>query len=170
MRPSLTVHSPHRAPPTGRTTNEPSICASICCGLTAWPRIGRGDDAVDLQLPVGADRDLGARGDVAAVAHDLGEAAIHAGGAGLPQPARSATALSTAEMLRAVRHQLAPERQRVLAGGMRELVDEALDVDRVVVDVHAAPEARRHVRVAHRVIDQQVRNRVAEMAFRAARR
>ena len=59
-------------------------------------------------------------------------------------------------------HQLAPELQRVDADRMRELVHEAFDVDRVVVDVDAAPEARRNVRIAHGVIDQQVRHAVAE--------
>ena len=52
---------------------------------------------------------------------------------------------------------------------LRQLVDEALEIDGVLVVVHAAPEPRRDVRVAHRVIDQQVRDGVAERAFRAAR-
>ena len=65
-------------------------------------------------------------------------------------------------------HQLAAQRERILPGRVRDLVDEALEVDRVVVEVHAAPEAGRHVRVAHRVVDQQVRDRVAERAFGAA--
>ena len=37
---------------------------------------------------------------------------------------------------------LAAELERILPGGMGELVDEAFAVDRVVVDVDAAPEAR----------------------------
>ena len=56
-------------------------------------------------------------------------------------------------------HQLAAELERILVGRMRQLVHEAFEVDRVVVDVHAAPEAREDVRVAHRVVDQQVRDR-----------
>ena len=59
-------------------------------------------------------------------------------------------------------HELAPELDRILPGRLRQLVHEALDEDRVLVDVDAAPEARRHVRVAHRVVDQQVRHGVAE--------
>ena len=47
---------------------------------------------------------------------------------------------------------------------MRHLVDEALHVDGVLVGVDAAPEAHRHMRVAHRVVDQQVGDRgVAEL-------
>ena len=51
---------------------------------------------------------------------------------------------------------------------MRYLIDKTLDIDRVVIEVHAAPEARRHMRVAHRVIDEQVVDLVAERTFCAA--
>ena len=67
-------------------------------------------------------------------------------------------------MLGVVRHQLAAELERVLSGRMRELVDEALDVDRVLVVVDAAPEADRHVRIAHGMVDGHVRHGVAERA------
>ena len=66
-------------------------------------------------------------------------------------------------------HQLAPERERILAGRLRQLVHEAFEIDGVLVVVHAAPEPRRDVRVAHGVVDQQVRDGVAERAFGAAR-
>ena len=72
-------------------------------------------------------------------------------------------------MLRVVRHQLAAELERILAGRMGQLVHEAFEIDRVLVEVHAAPEARRHVRVAHRVVDQQVRDGVAERRLRPGR-
>jgi hypothetical protein len=49
-----------------------------------------------------------------------------------------------------------------LQRGMRELVDEAFEEDRVLVDVHTAPESRWHVRVAHRMVDEQVRYGVFE--------
>ncbi len=52
--------------------------------------------------------------------------------------------------------QRASERQRILSGGVRHLVHETLDEEAVLVDVHAAPEPRLDVRVAHRVIDQQI--------------
>jgi hypothetical protein len=45
---------------------------------------------------------------------------------------------------------------------MGQFVDEALQIDGVLVDVDAAPEAGRHRRVAHGVLDQQVRHRVAD--------
>src|SRR3989475_12816839 len=59
-------------------------------------------------------------------------------------------------------HQLASELESILARGMRELVHEAFEEDRILVDVHAAPEARRDVRVAHRMVDQQVRDGVSD--------
>ena len=68
-----------------------------------------------------------------------------------------------------VGHQLAPERERILPGRMRQLVDEALEIDRVLVEIHAAPEAGRNGRVAHRMVDQQRRKRVADRGFRSRR-
>ena len=58
--------------------------------------------------------------------------------------------------------QLAAEFQLVLPGRLRQLIHEAFHEDAVLVDVHATPEARRDVRIAHRMVDQQVRDRVAE--------
>ncbi len=60
-------------------------------------------------------------------------------------------------------HQLAPELERVLPGRVRQLVHEALEIDGVLVVVHAAPEPWRDRRVAHGVVDQQVRDGVAEL-------
>ena len=60
-------------------------------------------------------------------------------------------------------HQRAPELERILARRARGLVDEAFEVDAVLVRVDAAPRADRHVRVAHRVLDPQVRHGVAEL-------
>jgi hypothetical protein len=42
-------------------------------------------------------------------------------------------------------HELAAEFNRVLAHRFRQFVHEALNEDRVLVDVHPAPEARRHM-------------------------
>ena len=63
--------------------------------------------------------------------------------------------------------QLATELKRALPGGMRQLINEALDVDGVVVGVDAAPEARREMRVAHRMVDENVRYVVTERALGA---
>ena len=52
---------------------------------------------------------------------------------------------------------------------MRKLVHEAFQVNRILIVIHSAPEMRRDVRVAHRVVDEQVRNRIAERALRTAR-
>ena len=83
----------------------------------------------------------------------------------MPQPTFSATALSTRKVLRMFRHQLAPELERILPGRNGQLIHEAFEIDGVLIDVHAAPEPRRNVRVAHRVVDQQVRDRVANRAL-----
>ena len=83
-------------------------------------------------------------------------------GAGLPQPILLGYRVQHAEVARMRTHQLLPERERILPRGERELVHEALEEHRVLVDVDAAPEPRRDVRVAHRVVDQQVRDAVAE--------
>ena len=69
------------------------------------------------------------------------------------------------EMLR-LQH-LAAEFERVLPGRVGQLVDKAFAVERVVVGVDAAPEAGADVRVAHRVVDQDGRDVVAEHAFGA---
>src|SRR5262249_20679537 len=77
--------------------------------------------------------------------------------------------LEDGEMLRAAGEELAPEREGILARGVRELVDEALEIEGVLVVVDAAPEARRHRWIAHRVVDEEVLHAVAENALRAAR-
>ena len=66
-------------------------------------------------------------------------------------------------------HQLAPEFELVVADRLGELVDEAFEVNGVVIDVHATPEAGLNMGVAHRMIDEDVGNRVADGRFRAAR-
>ena len=66
-------------------------------------------------------------------------------------------------------HELAAELERVLPDRVRQLVHEAFDEDGVLVDVHAAPEARQDVRIAHRVVDHQVRDGVAERVLLALR-
>jgi hypothetical protein len=60
-------------------------------------------------------------------------------------------------------HQCASELDGIGLGGARDLVDEALHVDAVLVGVDAAPRPDRHVRVAHRIFDPQMRERVAEL-------
>src|SRR5262249_36371660 len=73
------------------------------------------------------------------------------------------------EVSRMLCHQLAPELGVVLADGLRQLVHEALQEDGVLVDVHATPEPRLDVRIAHGMVDHQVRDRVAERMLRAGR-
>ena len=60
-------------------------------------------------------------------------------------------------------HEGAAELERVRAGRAGHFLDEALHVHGVLVGVDAAPGPDRHVRVAHRVLDEQVRHGVAEL-------
>ena len=120
---------------------------------------------MDLEL-VAARPNFGAAGDIAAVAHVLAMPRIDALRRRLAPAGLLRHRVEHGEMLRMLPHQLAAELERILAGRVRQFVHEAFHVDGVLVGVHAAPEARRHVRVAHRVVDQQVRHRVAERALR----
>src|SRR5258708_6285707 len=65
------------------------------------------------------------------------------------------------------RSRLAPELERILANRMRQLVHETFKIDRVVIDVHAAPEARRDGGIAHRVLDQEIGNRISNRSIAA---
>ena len=58
-------------------------------------------------------------------------------------------------MLGVFGHQFAAQCERVLLGRVGNFVDKALKVNRVLIQIHATPEARWHVRIAHRVIHQQ---------------
>src|SRR5476651_329124 len=73
------------------------------------------------------------------------------GGKGVPQPAFSAAAFNTARCL------------GWLFSSVRDFVHEAFHVHAVLIGVHAAPRADRDMRVAHRVLDEQVRHRIAEL-------
>ena len=67
------------------------------------------------------------------------------------------------------RQQFAAQRQRVLFGGVREFVDKAFQINRVLVQIHATPETRRHMRIAHRMVDQKIRERVHQRVFGTGR-
>ena len=73
------------------------------------------------------------------------------------------------EVFGMIHHELAAKLERILTRRVRKLVHEAFQVDRILIVVHSAPEVRRDVRVAHSVVDEQVRNRIAERTFRTAR-
>src|SRR5262249_25327960 len=130
--------------------------------------IGRTDDAVDFDLVAARHRDFGRGGDVAAVAHLLGEAAIDALRRRLVPADFLRHCVEHGEMLGMLAHQLAPELERILPGCVRQLIHEAFEIDGVLVVVHATPEVRRDVRVAYGVVNQQVRDRVAELPLRPA--
>src|SRR5262245_20356575 len=124
--------------------------------------IGRAHDAVDFDGTIAADRNLSACRHVAAVTHMLSQPTEDALWRRLAPPRRFGDGIEDGEMLGMICHQLAPELERVLADRMGKLVHEAFEIDGVVVDVHAAPEARRDVWVAHGVVNQKVRDGVAQ--------
>ena len=116
-----------------------------------------------------SDGDLSAGRHVAAERHASARARDrHLAAAGLPHPALSATALSTARCLGCFAISLRRNSSGSCAGRLGKLVHEAFEIDGVLVDVHAAPEARRDVRVAHGMVDQHVGDRVAERRFGSA--
>jgi hypothetical protein len=69
-------------------------------------------------------------------------------------------------MLGVIRQQLAAELERILADCVGKLIHEAFEVDGIMIVVYAAPEVRRDMRVSHGMVNQQVRDRVTEHAFR----
>ena len=115
-----------------------------------------------LDLAAVGHRDFGGAGDIAAVAHDLRDAAIDALRRRLAPADLLGDGIEHGKVLWMLRHQLAPELHGVLPDRMRQLIHEAFHVDRVRIDVDAAPEARRDVRIAHGMLDQQVRHGVAD--------
>ena len=160
--------SRRRARPTGRRRRSLRPARAICSGLTAWPGSVAATMRWILSLPsssteTSAQPRRSCRSPCAARGREARPA-----GAGLPQPIALGDRVQHREVLRVLRHQLAAERERILPGRMRQLVHEALEIDRVLVEVDAAPEARRHRRIAHGVVDQQVRDRVADDALRPA--
>jgi hypothetical protein len=120
--------------------------------IDAVAGIGGGDEAVHLDL-VAVDRDLGAGGHVAAERHGLREAAEDALRGGLAPSRLFRDRIEHGEMLGVLRHQLAPEFERIDARFLGKLIHEGFKIDGVVVDVHAAPEAWVDVRIAHGMVD-----------------
>src|SRR5262245_53299650 len=125
-------------------------------------RVGGGDDAMDLDGALVAHRDLRARCHVAAIAHVLGDPTEDPLRRRVVPPRLFSDCIEHGAMLGMIGHQLAAELQRILANRMRKLIHETFEVDGVVVDIHATPEARRDRWIAHGMVDQKVRNGVTE--------
>src|SRR5436190_5271543 len=90
--------------------------------------------AMDLQLAAVAHRYLGCGGDVAAIAHVLGNAAMDASRRRRLAPADLVGhGIEHGQVLGMVGHHLAAELEGILAGRLGELVDEGLEPDRVLV-------------------------------------
>src|SRR5262249_4518674 len=131
-------------------------------GIDRVPAIDRDHHAMDGELAL-LDRYLGNRRLIAAVTHVLRDTALHAG----------RQRLVVLGLLRpGVEHRQRPgkrscergaEGERVLAGRARHLVDEAFQIEHVLRGVDAATWADRHMGVAHRVLDPEVRYRIAQL-------
>ncbi len=115
-----------------------------------------------LDLAAFGDGDFGGTRDIAAIAHHLRNPAIDALRRGLAPADLLGHGVEHGEVLRMLAHQLATEFHRILADRQRQLIHEAFHIDRVLVHVHAAPEAGRDVGIAHGMLDQQVRHGVAD--------
>src|SRR6266853_434038 len=154
---------------SGEAVHERACDLSFDLGrVDGMAGISGGDDPVDFYVTISADRDLGACRHIAAVSHMLRQPAKHALWGRLAPTRSFSDSVQNGEMLRMVRHQLATELKRILAGRMGKLIHEAFEIESVLIVVHAAPEVRRDVRIAHSVVDQKVWNRITEGAFRAA--
>src|SRR5438477_7189662 len=111
--------------------------------------VGCGHHAVNFHRAPVTDRDLRASRYVAAVAHVLAEAAIDTLRRRLAPSRPFCNRVEDRKVLGMVCHQLATELERILAGGMGELVHEAFEVDGILIVVHTTPKVRRDMRVAH---------------------
>ena len=129
--------------------------------------ISSGDDAMDPHL-VAVYRNLGTAGNVASKYHRLREATVDSGRRRLAPTGLLRNRIEYSEMLRMLSHQLAPELECIHAHDLGKLIHEAFDIDGVVIDVHPAPECRADMRVAHRLVHQDVRDRIAERRLRSA--
>ena len=128
-------------------------------------RVGRRNDALDLQVAAVVNRHLGAGGDVTRKGFTHGEPLVNALVDAFAPSGLFGNRIQHRQPLRIIAHQLPSERERILARSMGQFVDERFHVDRVLIHVDTAPETRRHVRVAHGVVDQQIRHRVADRVF-----
>ncbi len=134
-------------------------------GVDDVTRVGGRGNLVHGQLAVGVDGYFRAGSNIAAKGIAERQPAAVILGQRLAPAARFCGSFEHGQPFRVVAHELAAKGQRINARGVRHLVQEALHVDRVRVDVDAAPEARSQVGVAHGVIDQQVRDCVADLVI-----
>src|SRR5438128_660758 len=81
--------------------------------------------AMDLELALGAHRDLGDRRRVAAVSHELSDAAMHTGRQRFAPVALLGRRVQDTEVLRVIGHQLPAEFKRVFPGRARHFLHEA---------------------------------------------
>src|SRR5215475_4022922 len=124
---------------------------------------------MDFEFPTITDGNLGCPCAVAAVPHELGDAAMQTGGRRRSPADAIGYGVENGEVFRAVGQQLAPKLERVFARSMGDFVDEGLQPDGILIGVDAAPEAHGHMRVAYGVLNQKIRNGVTKVPLRAAR-
>src|ERR1700730_1268677 len=88
---------------------------------------------------------------------------MNAGRQRLTPPGFLRRRVEDAEMLGMLTHERTAKLEWILAGRARHFIHEAFHIDGVLICIDAAPRSDRHMRVAHGVFDEQVRNGVAEL-------
>src|SRR2546425_11542376 len=134
-------------------------------GVYRHAAVHRGDHAVHLRRAVRAHRDLRDLRAPAAEGKHYGDAAVNAGGQRLTPARFFRGELERASAARLLAEEGAPELVRILARGVRELVDEAFQKETVLRVPDRAPEPDLEAaRLLARVLDAQVGNVVRTVA------
>ena len=117
---------------------------------------------MDLDIRAIGHGELARSGHVAAEALHLRDAAEYARRGWLGPADPVSHGIERRQVARVLRHELAPELDRVHAGRLGQFIHETFHEDRVLVRVDPAPESRRHMRIAHRMVNQQVGKLIAD--------
>src|SRR5438445_1331040 len=134
-------------------------------GVHRHAAVHRGHDAVHLRRSVRADRDLRDLSAKAAEGLHHRDSAVNAGGERLAPAGFFGGELERALVARLLAEERAPELERILARGVRELVDEALEKETVLRVPDRAPEPHLDAaRLLARILDAQVGNVVGTVA------
>src|SRR5690348_1388575 len=149
--------------PEHRGQHEYRAALKLCPDVVRVHGVARVDaehETANVHLAVLVDRKLGDRAGVAAVTLGLGDAAEYAGRQGRSPASGFGRDLEDAEIPGRLLQQRAAILERVLAGGVRQLVHEGLPHERILRMADSAPEADRNVGVALRILNLHVRNAV----------
>jgi len=154
-RPSRGIR--HRTIPTGRRRRSQRLPLDLR-GIDGITRIGRPDDGCTLILLPSVNRGSRRRGGHICHSQYVGDAAKSIAAAACPTDflghrIGTARCFGCLESACAECDRSSPRHA--------QFVHETFQIDRVVIDIDAAPEAGRDVRVAHRMLDQEIRHRIS---------